>query len=264
MCVRHRCVWIRKGAKTLQIALCDDEKSCHETIKDLVGQYGQANPDRTLLLSSFYSARELLNHVDEHGGFDLYILDCIMPEMDGIELGTALRRRNDRGMFFYLTTSPDFALDSYRVDALDYLLKPVEKQLFFRSLDKAFSAFSRTMREMISVKTAESVRVLPVADIRYAERTGKRICYHMADGSVIPGVTFNGSFIDAASDLLSHDGMLLVGSSFVVNLSHVTEVTKTDMVLTGNLRVPIPRRIYDSVKKDWAAFWLNGGKYRAF
>ncbi len=250
--------------KTLQIALCDDEKTCHETIKNLIGEYKQANPGLSLSLSSFYSGRELLNHVDEYGGFALYILDCIMPEMDGIELGTALRRRDDRGMFIYLTTSPDFALDSYRVDALDYLLKPVDTPLFFRSLDKAFSSFSRTMREMISVKTADSIRILPVADIRYAERTGKRICYYMADDSIIPGMTFNGSFIDAVSDLLSHNGMLLVGSSFVVNLAHVTEVTKTDMVLTGNLRVPIPRRIYDAVKKDWAAFWLNGGKYRAF
>ncbi len=248
----------------MQIALCDDEKACHKTIQDLIGQYRQANPDRSLLLSSFYSGKELLNHVDERGGFDLYILDCIMPEMDGIELGTALRKRNDHGLFFYLTTSPDFALDSYRVDALDYLLKPVDEPLFFRSLDKAFASFSRTAREMVPVKTAGSVRILPVADIRYAERAGKRICYYMADGSMIPGMTFNGSFMDAVSDLLTRNGMLLVGSSFVVNLIHVTEVTKTDMVLTGNLRVPIPRRLYDAVKKEWAAFWLNGGKYRAF
>ena len=248
----------------MQIALCDDERACRETIKDLIGQYKQANPDRSLSLSSFCFGKELLNHVDEYGGFDLYIFDCIMPEMDGIELGTALRRRDDQGMFIYLTVSPDFALDSYRVDALDYLLKPVDKPLFFRSLDKAFSSLSRTKQETVSVKTADSVRILPVAEIRYAERTGKRICYYMADGRIIAGITFNGSFTDAVSDLLSHNEMLLVGSSFVVNLAHVMEVTKTDMVLTGNLRVPIPRRVYDSVKKEWATFWLNGGKYRAF
>ena len=63
----------------MQIALCDDEKACHETIVKLIGQYQQANPDRSLVLSSFYSGKELLNHVDEYGGFDLYILDCIMP-----------------------------------------------------------------------------------------------------------------------------------------------------------------------------------------
>ena len=154
----------------MQVALCDDEKEYHETIVKLIEQYQQANPSRSLLLSSFYSGKELLNHVDEYGGFDLYILDCIMPQIDGIELGRALRSRDDQGMFFYLTTSPDFALDSYRVDAFDYLLKPVDEMLFFQSLDKAFSFFSRTMQEMVHVKTADSIRILPIADIRYAAR----------------------------------------------------------------------------------------------
>ncbi len=248
----------------MQIALCDAEKAGHETIKNLLGQYKQAEPDRSLALSSFYAAKELLNHVDEYGGFDLYILDCILPEMNGIELGAALRRREDQGLLIYLSASPDFALDSYRVNALDYLLKPVDKPLFFRSLDKAFAALSRVRREMIPVKTSDSIRLLPAADIWYAERTGKRIYYYMTDGSVIPGVTFNGSFIDAVADLLAHDGMLLVGSSFVVNLAHVTAVTKTDLILAGNRRVPIPRRLYNAVKQEWSAFWLNGGRYRTF
>ncbi|MGM9942267.1 MAG: LytR/AlgR family response regulator transcription factor [Bulleidia sp.] len=247
----------------MRIALCDDEKAFHESIVKLIEQYKQANPGCSLLLSSFYSGKELLNHVDEYGGFDLYILDCIMPKMDGIELGTALRRRDDQGMFFYLTTSPDFALDSYRVDAFDYLLKPVDEVLFFQSLDKAFSFFSRAMQEMVPVKTADSIRILPIADIRYAERIGKQIYYYLTDDTIITGITFNGSFKDAVSDLLSHNGMLLVGSSIVVNLSHVTQVTKTNMILTGNLHVSIPRRMYDAVKKEWAAFWLNGGRFHA-
>ncbi len=248
----------------MQIALCDDEEICHETIKELFRQYKQANPGRTLSLSSFSSGKELLNHVDEYGGFDLYILDCIMPEMNGIKLGTALRKRDDAGLLIYLTTSPDFALDSYRVDALDYLLKPVDRDLFFQSMDKAYRSFSRIMQEAVSVKTADSIRVIPTADIRYAERIDKQIYYYLTDNTVIRSVTFNGSFQDAAAELLAHKGMLLVGSSFVVNLFHVTEIRKSDLVLTGNLHVPVPRRMYNAIKKKWAEFWLNGGRYHAF
>lgn len=248
----------------MQIALCDDEKSCHETIKKLIGQYKQTKPDLSLSLSSFFSGKALLNHVDEFGGFDLYILDCIMPEMNGIELGTALRRRDDTGILIYLTTSPDFALDSYRVEAFDYLLKPVDKNLFFQSLDKAYRSFSQAMQEVVSVKTSDSIRMIPVADIRYAERIEKQIYYYITDNTVICSITFNSSFQNAVADLLTHKGMILVGSSYVVNLFHVTEVTKSDLVLTGNLHVPVPRRMYETVKKEWADFWLNGGRYHAF
>ena len=248
----------------MQIALCDDEEIYHEKIQNLIRQYKLIHSDRTFSLSSFSSGRELLNHVDEYGGFDLYILDCIMPGMNGIELGSALRRRDDAGILLYLTTSPDFALDSYRVDAFDYLLKPMDRDLFFQSLDKAYRSFSQILQEVVAVKTADSIRMLSIADIRYAERMEKHIDYCLTDNTVIHSTSFNGSFRHAVDELLTHKGMLLVGSSFVVNLSHVTEVTKSDLVLTGNLHVPVPRRMYEAVKKKWVDFWLNGGRYHAF
>ena len=220
----------REGEQALQIALCDDEITNHETVRELIRQYKQIHSDRTLSLSSFASGKELINHVDEHGCFDLYILDCIMPD---------------------LTTSPDFALDSYRVDAFDYLLKPVESELFFQSLDKAYRSFSQIMQKTVAIKTTDSIRMIPIADIRYAERIDKHIDYHLTDNTVIHSTSFNGSFQNAVSELLSHKRMLLVGSSFVVNLFHVTEVTRSDLLLTGELRVP-------------ADFWLNGGRYYAF
>ena len=248
----------------MQIALCDDEEIYHEKIQNLIRQYKLIHSDRTFSLSSFSSGRELLNHVDEYGGFDLYILDCIMPGMNGIELGSALRRRDDAGILLYLTTSPDFALDSYRVDAFDYLLKPMDRDLFFQSLDKAYRSFSQILQEVVAVKTADSIRMLSIADIRYAERMEKHIDYYLTDNTVIHSTSFNGSFQSAVTELVAHKGMLLVGSSFVVNLFHVTEVTKSDLILTGKLHVPVPRRMYESVKKKWVDFWLNGGRYHAF
>lgn len=201
----------REGEQALQIALCDDEITNHETVRELIRQYKQIHSDRTLSLSSFASGKELINHVDEHGCFDLYILDCIMPEMNGIELGAALRTRDDTGFLIYLTTSPDFALDSYRVDAFDYLLKPVESELFFQSLDKAYRSFSQIMQKTVAIKTTDSIRMIPIADIRYAERIDKHIDYHLTDNTVIHSTSFNCSFQNAVSELLSHKRMLLVG-----------------------------------------------------
>lgn len=248
----------------MKIAICDDEKAYHDIIRELIAQYKLNHPNRSFSLSSFSSGTELLNHVDEYGGFDLYILDIIMPEMNGIELGTALRDRDDFGMVIYLTTSPDFALDSYKVEALNYLLKPVDAKLFFQCLDKAYSSFSRRIQDVFSVKTPDRRRIIPVADICYAERTGKQVSYYLTDNSCFRSATFNGSFRNAIADLLVHKGIILVGSSFAVNLFHVTEVTKSDLILTGNMHVPIPRRMYEAIKEEWADFWLNGGRYHAF
>lgn len=242
----------------MRIAICDDESAQHDTLTVLITEYAQSKPDLTVSLSSFSSGKELLNYVDEHEGFDLYILDVIMPEMNGIQLGAALRNRNKYEMIVYLTSSPDFALDSYNVDALHYLLKPVDKDSFFHVMDKAVAHFFNQKKEVVSIKTTDSVRLMPITNIRYAVRSSRQICYDLADNTTISSMTFNGTFKDAVAPLLAHKGFLLVGSSYVVNLLHVTEITKTDMILTDGQLIPIPRRKYDLVKSEWASYWLKG------
>lgn len=204
----------------IRVALCDDE-----TV--------------SFALSCFSSGRELLNYIDTYESFHIYILDIIMPDINGIQLGSALRERGDDGLIIYLTSSPDFALESYNTDALHYLLKPINNEPFFQCMDKAMNRLNRPLTETISIKTSGSTRIIPVHNILYAERVNRIIRYNISDGSAMDSVTFNGTFQNAVSTLLSRHGFLIVGSSFVVNLFHVTEVTKSDMLLDGKHLVPI-------------------------
>ena len=106
----------------LHIALVDDDARELERTGTLVERWQDA-PSR---FAAFSSARALLAAMDAGADFDLYLLDVVMPEMDGIELGRAIRERDKDGAIIFLTTSPDFALDSYEVWPLQYLLKPVD------------------------------------------------------------------------------------------------------------------------------------------
>lgn len=243
----------------MRIAICDDEQLYREEATNLINDYTQAHPELSFRLFSFSSGKELLEYIDENGSFDLYVLDIIMPEMNGIELGAALRSRKDNGMVIYLTTSPEFAVESYNIEAFHYLLKPIDAEQFFKVIEKAVKHFYQSEKEVLSIKTSGSVRIVLTRNIRYAARMGRLICYYMSDDTTINSITFNDKFVNAAAPLLSHNGFLLVGSSFVVNLYHVTEVTRTELVISGGHRVSIPRRIYESVKSEWANYWLNGG-----
>lgn len=247
----------------LQIALCDDETACHDMTKKLLAEYAQRSSSVSYTLSCFSSAGELLNHIDTNGTFDIYILDIIMPDMNGIRLGAALREKNDDGLIIYLTSSPDFALESYSTDALHYLLKPIDSEPFFQCMDKAMSRLNRSLTETISIKTRGSTRIVPIRDILYAERVNRHIRYYLNDNTVIDSVTFNDTFQNAVSLLISYPDFLIVGSSFAVNLYYVTEVTKSDLRLSGNYLVPIPRRAYEAVKSTWADYWLKKGETHA-
>ncbi len=247
----------------IQIALCDDETACHDTTKKLLAEYAQKTSSISYTLSCFSSGRELLNYISANETFDIYILDIIMPDINGIRLGVTLREQNDDGLIIYLTSSPDFAVESYNTDALHYLLKPIDSSQFFRCMDKALNRLNRSLKETISIKTPGSTRIVPIRNILYAERVNRHIRYYLNDNTVIDSVTFNGTFQNAVSLLISCHGFLIIGSSFVVNLYYVTEVTKTDMMLTGNCLVPIPRRTYETVKSKWADYWLNKGDTHA-
>ena len=121
----------------LRIAVCDDEEKQLEQVSALLETYLEAHPDRQGQVETFQSGSALLERVKELRGFDLYILDILMPSLSGIEIGRRLRALADEGEIIYLTNSNDFAADSYDVRAFFYLLKPVEKSKLFQVLDKA-------------------------------------------------------------------------------------------------------------------------------
>lgn len=248
----------------INVALCDDETACHDTIKKLLADYRQKTFSVSFMLSCFSSGEDLWDYIDENTAFDIYILDIIMPGINGIQLGTALREHGDDGLIIYLTSSPDFALESYNTDALHYLLKPISNNQFCLCMDKAISRLNHlSQEETISIKTPGSTRITAIHNILYAERVNRHIRYYLNDNTVIDSITFNDTFQNAVSLLAARPGFLIVGSSFVVNLYYVTEVTKSDMLLTGNHLVPIPRRSYETVKTAWADYWLKKGDTHA-
>lgn len=248
----------------IHIALCDDETTYYDTVKKLLEDYRQKTSSVSFMLSCFSSGKDLLDYVSENAAFDIYILDIIMPDINGIQLGSALRERNDSGLIIYLTSSPDFAVESYNTDALHYLLKPISSNQFYSCMDKAISRLNRRLREeTITIKTPGSTRITAIRNILYAERVDRHIRYYLNDDTVIDSITFNDTFQNAVSLLAARPGFLIVGSSFVVNLYYVTEVTKSDMLLTGNHLVPVPRRSYETVKTAWADYWLRKGDTHA-
>lgn len=243
----------------MRIAVCDDTKPELDKILELLREYNRIRQDLSFTLSAFSCADELLNFIDEYGRFDLYILDIIMPETNGIQLGSALRERGDNGMIVYLTSSPDFAVDSYNIEAFHYLLKPIGAVSLFSCLDKAAEHLARLKKNAVAIKTSHSIRMIPVRDILYAERVRRLICYHIYDRSVINTATFSGTFQNAVTPLLEHREFLLVGSSFVVNLQHVTEITRQRLIIAGECEISIPRGKYETYKTKWSDYWLNDG-----
>ena len=101
----------------MNIAVCDDESQQLQQAVELMQAYLHSHPALSGQIHPFESGQELLSKVENSGGFDLYILDIIMPELNGIQTGIRLRELGAGGEIIYLTTSTDYAVDSYTVQA---------------------------------------------------------------------------------------------------------------------------------------------------
>ena len=122
----------------LRIAICDDEEKQLNQTAALLNTYLQSRPGLHGQVETFRSGGALLAREEEREGFDLYVLDILMPKLSGIDTGRRLRALGEGGEIIYLTSSNDFAADSYGVRAFFYLLKPVEEKKLFQVLDGGY------------------------------------------------------------------------------------------------------------------------------
>lgn len=242
----------------LRIAVCDDEAQQLKRMTALLETYFQAHSGLDGQVETFQSGDALLARMEHSRGFDLYILDILMPELSGIETGRRLRARGDGGEIIYLTSSNDFAADSYDVHAFFYLLKPVDAKKLFRVMDGVLEMLSRKRRSAILVSTADGPRRILLERIRYVERVGRRIRYHCTDG-VVDTQTIRLSFRETIAPLLEDRSFYLCGASFVLNFRHVAGVNGQNAILDDGEIVTLPRTAATDFKLAWGNFWLEQG-----
>lgn len=242
----------------LQIALCDDRVEELERMTELVKEYFRLHPELDSTVRPFQSGYDLLECVKSRGSFDLYLLDVLMPEPDGLAVGGAIRERDQQAAIVYLTSSPDYAVASYRVRAMDYLLKPVEREGLFALLDRAAEKV-RSALPSVTVRTRDGLVVVPMSEILLAENGNHIARYRLSDGRILTTGAIR-SFDEAVSLLLAEPRFLRVGASFVVNMLYVDSVTKEQLTLRGGIKIPIPRLKRSEVRQAFLDFMLQRGR----
>lgn len=240
----------------LRIAICDDETCFLQQASNFVQEYLHAHSELSGQIHTFQHGQDLLYQVEETGGFDLYLLDIIMPGLNGIQTGQQLRKLSAGGEIIYLTTSSDYAVDSYSVWAFFYLLKPLEKKRLFEVLDAAVRKLNNCRNKVILVTTKDGPRRILLDQILYVERVGRGLRYYCSHDT-LDTISLRVPFHTAVESLLSDPRFCQCGSSFAFNLQHVAGVKGQEVLLDNRDSVAIPRASVVSFKQAWGNFWLQ-------
>ena len=223
-----------------KIAICDDADADRRYVSDMVKSWA-AHDGHTVHTDTFSSAESFLFHYAEESDYDILLLDIEMGAMDGVTMAKQLRKENDTVQIIFITGYSDYISEGYEVAALHYLVKPVKKEKLFSVLDRAAEKLMRNERVLNFEVGGEMVRV-PIYQIRYAEVYGNYVTVHAAFDIHIKMTLGE---IEKQLD----DRFYRVGRSAVVNLTQISRVTRTEIVLADGTAIPLPRGAYDGVNR---------------
>ncbi len=228
-----------------RIAICDDEeifsesheKICRDILNRLKIEYH---------ISLFSNSKDFLEALLQKGRhYDLILLDIIMDGKDGMALARQIRRTNQEMAIIFITSSQDYVFQGYDVNALHYLIKPVDpgklEQLILSDWHNRFQS------SFLILQTDKGKQRVAVKDIFSLETFGRRVKVETSDGTAYYAGKLSSLLCELPADqfVRSHQ-------AFALNIRHVREITRQDAIMTNGQHIPISRTFTRQVHSTFA------------
>lgn len=238
-----------------QIAICDDKIAALDKIKNCLERWQEKHPDCDLDENFFTSADKMLERMRNHGYKpDLLLLDVYMPEKTGITVAKEFRRLGNEGAIVFITTSREHALEAFGVDAVQYLIKPVDEQALFRVLDSLFQNMQEKRRDSVLLRIDGRICRINVDDIVYCEAQGKNQRLHLLDGQ---RQQLRMTMTEIHEMLSPWQEFTRVGVSYIVNLNHVDSLNAQEICLDSEESIFLPRGAYQPLRERYFKYYCE-------
>lgn len=243
----------------MRIVLCDDSFDELQKSSLFINEYCNKK-NIPLDLLSFSEPKDLINYLTFDNGehkIDAYFLDIVMP-INGIEVGRKIRTLDRDGIIIYITTSKEFAIDAFDVKAYDYILKPFDKDLFYKKLDDLTTKLNVQLKNTFSFKTSDLNFVsIEINNISYIESIDRRMVFHLTTGELIYSPILKNKFINSIPFNFELYNFINCHVSYIVNMNQIKELNGTSFVLKDDSEVPISYRYFASVKKQYINYLVG-------
>ncbi len=183
----------------------------------------------------------LFNALDSEGDFDLIFLDVDLGNENGIDIARELRREQRKSDIVFITSFSDYAVDSYDVEPLHYLLKSGNSSRLEDALNR-FLAKNRPTK--VRVKTTKGMIFIDLSNIMYFEIFSHDIVMHMKDGRE---EAFRGT-LKNIEEALPPMSFVKPYRSYLVNLECISGISPHDIILNNDVRLPLSKSMYNKIQ----------------
>ncbi len=194
------------------------------------------------------NAFEAMEQLSENTA-DLIFIDINMPEMSGMEFVKTLPAGTN---IIFTTAYSEYAAESYNVNAIDYLLKPISYEDFLKAANKANEKISSTRTNMqedekeghFFVRAAGKFVKIFFSDIRFIESLSEYVVFHIKDTKSVKSLMSLKSLLS----VLPQKNFMRVHRSYIVNLDKI-EAVERNRIIIDNQRIPVGDQYKDAFSK---------------
>lgn len=236
----------------LKIALCDDEQDSLELIYQSILQWSKQR-NIQLEIYVYHHGDELMNHY-RNENVNIIFLDIVMPLFNGMEVAHEIRKYDQVTKIIFLTSSLEYAIESYDVKASGYLVKPVNLEKLYVLLDDCYKELYKE-DEYIVVKDSHGYQKIYLYQIEYLEAQNKKVLFYLNNGEVIETLDSLSQYVEKLGE---KQGFFKCHRSYLVGMKNVDYFNSIEIYTKSKKRIPIARGYGKSFKEAYFTFMFNG------
>ncbi|WP_455536144.1 LytR/AlgR family response regulator transcription factor [Roseburia inulinivorans] len=238
----------------IKIAFCDDDMEVLHQMNELLDRY-RVEWNEDITYAAFQSPFELLTEIEKGIRPDILFLDVVMPGQNGMDVAKEIRQYDTNMKIIFLTSSPEFAVESYSVGAYFYQLKPIWEESFFRLMDAVLAECEKKKKNSLILRSKDGITRIDLQQLEYCEVLGRKLLFHLEDGAVLESA---GSLDDLAGQLMQYSNFFRPHRSFLVNMEYIQNISSRSIKMVNDAEIPIPHGKCSEIKNTYMEYAFNG------
>ena len=238
----------------IKIAFCDDDMEVLHQMNELLDRY-RVERNEDITYAAFQSPFELLTEIEKGIRPDILFLDVVMPGQNGMDVAKEIRQYDTNMKIIFLTSSPEFAVESYSVGAYFYQLKPIWEESFCRLMDAVLAECEKKKKNSLILRSKDGITRIDLQQLEYCEVLGRKLLFHLEDGAVLESA---GSLDDLAGQLMQYSNFFRPHRSFLVNMEYIQNISSRSIKMVNDAEIPIPHGKCSEIKNTYMEYAFNG------
>ena len=211
----------------IRIAIVEDEPTERDRIKVYLEEIAQE--DQTQFDIEQYSSG-MAFVMRGMKDYDLVLMDIDMPNLNGIETAKALRKVDQSATLIFVTNMAQYAISGYEVNAIDFILKPVNRYSFAIKIKRAISRTAKKNDNAIQIKMDGTIFLVHMYQIMYLEVDGHYVIFHTTQGDYKEYTT-----LKLAQKGINSSHFIQCNQSFLINMKYIESVSRESVTVGGTV-----------------------------